>query len=104
MTEHTPTPWEIRKDDEGAYIGAKDGDRYIRIVQICGSLLNPSIAADAALIVRAVNSHAALVEALGHALERLEAHQESAYCQLSGYRDNEAVDKARAALKLARKE
>lgn len=53
---------------------------------------------DAAFIIRACNAHDELVETLRHVLERLEIHQDNAYCQVGGRRDGDAIEKARAAI------
>jgi hypothetical protein len=65
QTKHTPTPWEYvtKKDRFGSeklISGQPDSDGMRPV--ICGCIMNPS---DAAYIVKCVNSHAELVEALG---------------------------------------
>lgn len=62
--EHTPTPWQADPDYREGYewnIHIIDRSGYNRI---CFMSNGPQTAANAALIVKAVNNHAALVEAL----------------------------------------
>jgi hypothetical protein len=65
MAEHTPTPWRIRNDFGGGWIQGSpaDGETYGDRV---ANLAKPKTigAANAAFIVKAVNNHDALVEAL----------------------------------------
>ena len=77
MSEHTPTPWEIRDD---AIIGA-DGSHVIPYLIDLG-VENPE--EDARFIVQACNSHDELLEAAKGALYR--------YPELNRLRD--AVEKA----------
>ena len=65
MAEHTPTPWVADPDDREGYewnihiIDGQDGHN-----RICFMSNGPETEANAAFIVKAVNSHDALVEAL----------------------------------------
>jgi len=124
---HTPGPWyvsprqftteihdkDMKQDEHGAWCG----DRPTRIATIDG--LN--IEANAALIVRAVNAHEALVaacEALLHSLEMWYAamlHADSTHCRIQenrvtareiseGFEEIVSVQQARAALAAAKGE
>lgn len=69
QTTHTPTPWRVYKDiDPRTYLHTKfvgvAGPLKTVQVALCGKLSNTEAEANAAHIVRCVNSHAALVEAL----------------------------------------
>ena len=64
LSGHTPTPWKIGSNDwlshsccfDAAVVGYREGS--------CVSVVEAHSVADAAFIVRAVNSHEALVKAL----------------------------------------
>jgi hypothetical protein len=62
-TNHTPLPWHIEKSGDGRY-AIEDASGTIRIALMCDSDSDAEELADAALIVRAVNSHQALVSVL----------------------------------------
>ena len=65
MTQHTPTPWSY----DGRDIWATNSGNAVNVAR----LLTPKLAeANAAFIVKAVNSHAALVEALKAAQSYIE--------------------------------
>ena len=73
QVKHTPTPWELKiiKDDDGI------ADEIIIFpaisnFAICLMGITEDAKANAHLIVKSVNSHEALVEALNIALERLQ--------------------------------
>jgi hypothetical protein len=58
---HTPTPWNVTRDENDARALIRDGN-FMRVAE-CGRAFVPGIAeANAAFIVRAVNAHEALVE------------------------------------------
>ena len=59
--EHTPTPW-IRRESKSDVIWIEDGNG--RVVMHNSSVKDPEDQANAAFIVRAVNAHEELVEAL----------------------------------------
>lgn len=76
QSKHTPTPWAVGNNGTAARGHAICADsRVIGEVYGTGYPIgkgwSPSSAADAALIVRAVNAHAALVEALRQAAAAL---------------------------------
>jgi len=77
---HTPLPWHIeeghiQRDSNGIrYWQITDGQDAIACNQFCYAGYDPEVnAANAALIVRAVNSHEALIAALESALEIAES-------------------------------
>lgn len=100
----TPRPWAVR-DRRGAGINIEWGNDPSEIRPICHMRwtdgmyeeVGERIAADAALIVRCVNSHDALVEALRH-IEALDPVVD----QATGCLDTSAQDTARAALTAAK--
>lgn len=62
MSKHTPTPWEVGDTGDGWNISATLADANgVRIHRVARKLDSE---ADAAYIVRAVNAHEQLVEAL----------------------------------------
>lgn len=68
--EHTPTPWE----QDGAYVVSRLTDIPHVDIADCARPLTSSVAlgkANAAFIVKAVNSHDALVAALTEAREQI---------------------------------
>ena len=74
MTEHTPTPWQIsdaRTVDDTAMIVGGEGFEFGLIADVTEDY-------DAAFIVKAVNAHDALVEALKLARARIEYTQSAA--------------------------
>jgi hypothetical protein len=89
--KHTPTPWRVFTSKDGRYLGVgeetgdgilangygmwRDGDEAI---------------ANAALIVRAVNSHAELVAALESAVDLLEQARREANYDLDPYETDES--------------
>lgn len=94
-TKHTPLPWEYRAASRGITTTMQQGAYSVicRMAESAG-INAEERAANAAFIVKAVNSHQALVDAL-------EALMECAGGQYSpGY--DEAFDKATAALELAK--
>lgn len=66
MSQHTPTPWSIEgklnKHQEGLLITSRDGLSIV--CEMSGGLPFYEVEANAAFIVRAVNSHEALINAL----------------------------------------
>jgi hypothetical protein len=71
MSEHTPTPWFADRDDRpnmgwNVHIVREDDPR----IRICFMTSGSEAKANAALIVRAVNSHADLVKALTEITQR----------------------------------
>jgi hypothetical protein len=99
-TQHTPTPWktETPKGWEQKGLTAIWSDGVM--VATCGRQGTQEQQDNAAFIVRACNSHDALVAALEIAVERLESVQ-----AISGqhYDFVAALTRARIALKLARR-
>ena len=84
---HTPTPYHVGVDTDLVV------NEKCLIVADCGRGFRDDNCDNAAFIVRACNAHDALVEAL-----------EACVCHFDGYRHQAPVmDKARAALELARK-
>lgn len=77
-TEHTPLPWEtglVPARGYGAIIVAAQRDTYMAVADLPETTLRAESAeANAALIVRAVNSHAALVEALTALKEQVRSY------------------------------
>lgn len=66
---HTPTPWNLDSDDIGMWINAECNP--IPLAKMCTKNNAHSHEANAAFIVRAVNSHDALVGALEDAKQAL---------------------------------
>ncbi len=99
--KHTPTPWSCKYMFQGSHtpkradIKGPPGHREVAAVywHVVDSDHETALA-NAAFIVRAVNSHAALVEALEDVL--------SLYFAASQTPDMNFVNKARAALTLAK--
>jgi len=80
QSKHSPTPWKARtyrNESKGIWIDCwafADHGKGRCLGGTIGEIYDaPSAEADAAYIVRAVNAHAALVEALRKAAERIEA-------------------------------
>lgn len=71
MTKPTPTPWKIR---DGWADTVQPCDASLNNEFIIATLYGPDRAANARLIVRAVNAHEALVEALDHAVNIIREH------------------------------
>ena len=90
-TKHTPTPWTANGRD----IETADG-LFLASAYTMSYSSAPTAADNAAFIVRACNSHAALVNALQLMTEKVEARGGG----LVGFRDE--VEHAKAALALAR--
>ena len=103
-TQHTPTPWLVVPEKLGSYqIRTVDDD-----VTIAGTFgygaddRKDQEAANAAFIVRAVNSHDALIEALSYLekeMAELAARKNTRYANL-----HFGLEIARAALRLAKAE
>lgn len=70
--KHTPLPWHVPQDDDAFVMAGSSRERF---VACCQSRHRPEEedAANAALIVRAVNSHHALLALLEEALPELQA-------------------------------
>ncbi len=99
-TPHTPTPWELVMDNK-RYPGIDGGDNYTVIIfgnehEECGvrGVTHEQAIANAAFIVRAANSHDALVKALADALEEIGKRRPN----------GEVVKRCRTALSLAQPE
>lgn len=96
-TQHSPLPWSTRKDSVSDYLFDNEGN-YLGHT---GSMKNTSEqnTQNAQFIVTAVNSHAALVEALDNARKAMEMARQCGqfpdFCL-------EAIADARAALSLAK--
>lgn len=67
---HTPTPWTYREDGDANHFAILTGDEKQWVISFLhnGEAMPVQQKANAAFIVRAVNSHAALVDALERAL------------------------------------
>ena len=93
--KHTPTPWTYECGSDGAVVYKDDAGTIAHVPDdlICSE-------ANAQMIVAAVNSHAALVEALEECADRLErcATASGTHSEISAI----AVKKYRDLLKLAR--
>ena len=108
LKSHTPTPWTVRIDDTGGEFSgwpSIDAPEELDTTVIhragfkqeyWGDLSLRETLANVALIVRAVNSHAALVGALGDML--------AAFGNCGSPLQQAAADKARAALAKATSE
>lgn len=93
MSKHTPTPWGYRSGE----VYANDGDVNPVIAYIERDTTSDEQAdADGELIVRAVNSHAALVEALELFMEWASGRDPAPHIPAA------TMAQARAALKLAK--
>lgn len=98
MTDHTPTPWvvksfptkypDLRTYNVNAPFGWREANGKYRC---CGVASGLDSAADAALIVRAVNAHADLVAALRRMVDWNDNDQGSGKLE-------DAINAARAAL------
>lgn len=86
MSSHTATPWEVEYRDNGSVvirgpISQNVNKTLVRVAslgspgQTSGEMFDRNMA-NAALIVRAVNSHEALVEALERARIKLSRYKE----------------------------
>ncbi len=98
-TNHSPTPWQLVGND----IYAADGITLTARPWGPAGLIQDTNAehrANADIIIRAVNSHAALVAALEAALPQIERH----VCRYpdGSVSDNPALAQAKAALALAK--
>jgi hypothetical protein len=114
---HTPTPWHVQTGRPFDYpspsgnrpnhciIGVGDGrlSNPFHHVADAGIAESDEVQANARLIVRAVNSHAALVEALENYMSQF-GQALAAHGITLGPEQREADEKARAALALAQKE
>ena len=98
---HTPTPWSVRaaRNDEGYGLLICDEDQTIlaRMDTWLGSTPEAEMEANAAFIVRACNSHAALVEALKAIREEATAYPEGGE-DCFKYSLSLIAEKARAAI------
>lgn len=113
-TEHTPTPWKYEYVDRnravisapkganhvyclfGEFVGPPDFEKQTQLVTC--TISHQEAEANAAFIVRAVNSHAALVEALEAAQDELSAIVDGNPNMV----DDSTLDKISAALELAK--
>lgn len=96
-TKHTPTPWDMTGDSK-AIVSFYDNHLHEIAKMIGQTEYGWSKKANAAFIVRAVNAHDALVEALGIALGDLLYLTESPG---NRPRFKETIDQISTALKLA---
>lgn len=102
-TRYTPTPWRAVLDEDGVNVWARDGEgeHHIANLDVAAHgkfLSSEEMDANAALIVRAVNNHEALVEALAEFIEAFGNRGESTSLHVWDQRLKAARDKARAAL------
>ncbi|NDF01492.1 MAG: hypothetical protein EB034_24985, partial [Verrucomicrobia bacterium] len=96
-----PTPWRVEKIALGECVIAANGDE-LALVYTNDGLDEPTqfpAVANAELIVRAVNSHVALVEALEYMLNCFDAESTDVFLTLDPVG---AISKARAALSHAK--
>ena len=102
--KHTPGPWQGYMENKTAYIESKADQK---IIASCGITTSPESKANAAFIVRACNSHDALVEALealeARALEMRKLINPKTWSDLESMATVEIIN-ARAALALAKGE
>lgn len=113
MSGHTPTPWEANKQWLYAADGKGNTTRTVPVasgqaewVTADGGPLRDEAAANAAFIVKAVNSHAAneakieaLEAALSHACDALDhAAKDSCLDEVDGFMPTSVALKARAAI------
>jgi hypothetical protein len=96
MSKHSPTPWSIEKCDDGITYAIRSATGVVAMDAPDDQ--DPPIVEDAEFIVRAVNAHDALVEAIVVAEDALrgivDAHHDIQWIR----------NKLQAALKLARSE
>ena len=95
--KHTPTPWAYDAKDKSVFYD-DGGIVFPRIALIDDNTSPAQQAADGVLICRAVNSHAALVDALQDILDNEMQESED---QHRVFFNNEELRKACAALALA---
>jgi|SRR6185437_1324148 len=90
---HTKLPWSFDKYGDMVAHGARGGD-CLETVQVNGVGIagHETAKANAALIVKAVNNHEALVEALCAALEWIDAVPEDTVLPVMPGMDRESVD------------
>lgn len=102
--QHTPTPWKLGHWSQQLV----ENEFGNTCVAVCPKdranyrlgIPRTEAEANAALIVRAVNAHAALVEALEHWINQTYIDEDGGCCPASLF-DPEGYTKAEAALKLA---
>ena len=73
MSKHTPTPWEAEERADTIKIGAVKGIYITKLGMGESGEYRDEQTANAELIVKAVNSHDALVEALSEAADIMES-------------------------------
>lgn len=74
MTDHTNVPWKSEGPDQFGDYNIVNGEANLAIAAVVSNLRPAAeVAANAAFIVKAVNSHDALVKALENAKAALEA-------------------------------
>lgn len=96
MSDHTPPPWSFEVEEYQAnVVRASDGSLLATIV---GD--SAEAEANAEIVVRAVNSHEALVDALKDALSAL-TYIRTHYAELYGVGFDRVNDKGMSALKLS---
>ena len=102
--EHTPTPWQVccaTDDTCGRYdIDAWDTDESVTVASCHAQYEGHNSEANAKLIVRAVNSHQILIDALREMLEPGEIGLDD-LLELGYLPEPQSAAKARAALALA---
>lgn len=104
MSKHTPTPWGIGPygevfQDKGEFYGLRDRVELTGFSLTTGAA-NPEAVANTEHIVRCVNSHDALVQALRDTLDFYERHS-NRWDGINGRHPHEVVEQARAALAAA---
>jgi hypothetical protein len=75
VTSHTPTPWRVYKNPDGTKlvgIGGKDGQGILDSGFGVWAWDDPEGIANAEMVVRAVNAHDALVNAMKEAADEIE--------------------------------
>jgi hypothetical protein len=101
MGEHTPTPWKLHAPRSVNY--PNDGPPYGHSIyaenrSIANPVSNDGVSPDAAFIVKAVNSHDALVDTLKFLLETLEMYCIQRGTDISSPTPESAIGRARAVL------
>jgi hypothetical protein len=99
-TGHTPPPWRLKDDPQYLIQAGGESEDPYTVANCWSGPFAPTKAVareNARLVVRAVNAHAALVDACEAALETLE------HAELNRW-EQEVADRLRAALALAKGE
>jgi hypothetical protein len=95
---HTPTPWRLSKSRKCLIVGGVDEIANTSFIRADDAI--DSVEANAALIVKAVNSHAAMKEALEKLVKANENDAHEAGMTYASLETQYALETARAALSL----